>query len=1306
MDYPAKYASQLETLKKKLDDQALSVLVGAGFSKNFDANIFPNWWELIFDMVRDGLETEMEDRYKQLFPKKKSSGPEYELFLKKRIEKYIDNVGPLEAVSEFIRRKGYRESVDVRIEEKTPYIEVKNGTRHINYSQGGKRVSRPVTSDELKIHQKLVSLPWNNIYTTNYDNLLEESVDITIALDFEIAINDLSEEIARDLTGLKEKQKRYADLQEEFDTLKEQSSENQSGQIDLPADTGTTRADQRVKELIPAIATLKREVSAIELGIKDKDERLAELKRKQHQINSLVTYSSQLALKKNGNIIKLHGSVRTKTTDGYGFDNDARTHYIISKEDFDNYPNKHEAFMQLMRIALLQESFCLLGFSGIDPNFLSWIGWVRDVVERKKAEIDNTEDKIYLIDVGMEAADTEKALFHLNHRIAFIPLGHPECRLFLEEKTGRNLPAEPSRRQLIELFLDYLSIDSLPSKIKIGFEVFQQERYLQLWQKSSWRGSLDVNTDPLFLLKKVNDFSRLQRYNRIPSNTYEFIIRYELLQALESRLKALLDIRADLSDLIKLSADVLSEHLLLLRDTFGESDIFDRLVTLARKSNSDDYYRLLIVELRDAVWTNAVKRVNEIKRILAKADNPLVKQEFFYQEILHELFNLRFKSAYQLISNWNPLEHWIVRKAGLLFLFDPSAALSLLKQEKMLTVQESVYQLQLMAYTSLAVMDFSGRTRSVKLVEAITQEGLKDVNHSIDQILEKLNRRKQKIEPYGYDKFVTSRTITFGGGNDWALAQIFFRLLSETGFPVSVPSIPFKQSSEVHSALFLAYPNLPYPVIFYLFQYTDEKLIIKIAQDYSTNTELADQLITIFNNITLLFSDQLAPHYIRQNGLVFLSELVNVIEPTIWEPFFVEVWEKLSDEGSLFIERHRDKNFFIEKALKLVQRPTTVIRVINDTLYAIISPSESKVRATAIRYLYELNFNEQIKLKAALIRKGLDKVVLKTLTDGIVHDIELLFVFGNINFALTRKERSLITSKIREIESLSSNNERIWRIILHFAEGDDVIIARIKDAVLHNKRLWDAGFTTNGRSGYNNHISLYQLGKAAGISQLTWTSPELSVIYDKLKEVLTRIESWSSNHEEFSTFKSILDEMIWFLDNEKRSLSYEDDYPLVLKRIRTLLNREKGYIQTKEGLMSTEKETFTSALDEVFFQLYKNESYETLDFAINLILNRILLQTAPGLAEALGMTADWFLTKKKNSGIQKYGPLLLEILQRYQSQLPENIDLPFIENKLVTIANVLKSWKYDDSSIEMQLRQLNESRFMETRYNLGLMLKD
>jgi hypothetical protein len=65
-------------------------------------------------------------------------------------------------------------------------------------------------------------------------------------------------------------------------------------------------------------------------------------------------------------IVKLHGTLP------------ATRPLIFTEEDFRTYPIRFAPFVNLAQQAMMENVFCLLGFSGDDPNFLYWSGWVRD----------------------------------------------------------------------------------------------------------------------------------------------------------------------------------------------------------------------------------------------------------------------------------------------------------------------------------------------------------------------------------------------------------------------------------------------------------------------------------------------------------------------------------------------------------------------------------------------------------------------------------------------------------------------------------------------------------------------------------------------------------------------------------------------------------------------------------------------------------------------------------------------------------------------------------------------------------------
>ena len=76
-------------------------------------------------------------------------------------------------------------------------------------------------------------------------------------------------------------------------------------------------------------------------------------------------------------LVKLHGSLP------------AQFPLIATEEDYRTYPIGFAPFVNTVQQSMMETVFCLIGFSGDDPNFLSWSGWVRD-------NLGSSAPKIYL----------------------------------------------------------------------------------------------------------------------------------------------------------------------------------------------------------------------------------------------------------------------------------------------------------------------------------------------------------------------------------------------------------------------------------------------------------------------------------------------------------------------------------------------------------------------------------------------------------------------------------------------------------------------------------------------------------------------------------------------------------------------------------------------------------------------------------------------------------------------------------------------------------------------------------------------
>ncbi|HDY8018864.1 TPA: SIR2 family protein [Vibrio vulnificus] len=85
-------------------------------------------------------------------------------------------------------------------------------------------------------------------------------------------------------------------------------------------------------------------------------------------------------------IVKLHGTLNV-TND-----------LTFTQEDYRTFPVRHAAFVNFARQVFIENELCLLGFSGDDPNFLQWAGWVRD-------HLSTSARRIYLVGaLGLSAA--------------------------------------------------------------------------------------------------------------------------------------------------------------------------------------------------------------------------------------------------------------------------------------------------------------------------------------------------------------------------------------------------------------------------------------------------------------------------------------------------------------------------------------------------------------------------------------------------------------------------------------------------------------------------------------------------------------------------------------------------------------------------------------------------------------------------------------------------------------------------------------------------------------------------------------
>ena len=138
----------------------------------------------------------------------------------------------------------------------------------------------------------------------------------------------------------------------------------------------------------------------------------------------VVLKKEDIVSSRSPRIFKLHGSFPSHTP------------FIVTEEDYRTYPETFAPFVNTVHQALLETTLCLIGFSGDDPNFLKWIGWIRDQFE------ENVTSKIYLVG-SVNFSESQKKILS-NRNINIVDLG--KC-----------LDVDGDHAKAVERFVEYLT---------------------------------------------------------------------------------------------------------------------------------------------------------------------------------------------------------------------------------------------------------------------------------------------------------------------------------------------------------------------------------------------------------------------------------------------------------------------------------------------------------------------------------------------------------------------------------------------------------------------------------------------------------------------------------------------------------------------------------------------------------------------------------------------------------------------------------------------------------------------------------
>jgi SIR2-like protein len=490
----------LDEIAERLWSGHASLMVGAGFSKNANAD-FPDW-------------TELGDLFYEKIHRRKPSNNE---------ARYLNVL----KLADEVRAAFGRPALDQLI-----------------------RTNIPENSSPSKLHIQALNLPWVDVFTTNYDTLLEKARDSVFSKRFDVVVN-----------------------------------------------------------------------------------------------------KEDLVYSRRPRIVKLHGSFPSQRP------------FIITEEDYRQYPTHFAPFINTIQQTLLENALCLIGFSGDDPNFLRWIGWIRDNLGR-----DNSP-KIFFVGI-VELSEAKKKLLE-QQNIVVVDLSN--C-----------LKVNGDHKKALDLFFDYLSkckdvysrmswpkekklnrsreeLDKVNTVMEVvqvwkesrhsypGWVVLPQDKRNRLWESTrSWLGFISAKD-------KLPDFLDLE-------------FAFELNWRLERSLCPIVN------NLPSFFEAVINKYWHYLESNHDETP-----VAIDRKNTSELEFSVIkemCVDISIAMlrfyreegllkkWKEANKKIDPLLESLSSEKRALVH----YERVLYSLFSLNFPKVKQELADWptdSSLPFWESKRAGI-----------------------------------------------------------------------------------------------------------------------------------------------------------------------------------------------------------------------------------------------------------------------------------------------------------------------------------------------------------------------------------------------------------------------------------------------------------------------------------------------------------------------------------------------------------------------------------------------------------------------------------------------------------------
>lgn len=494
-----------------------------------------------------------------------------------------------------------------------------------------------------------------------------------------------------------------------------------------------------------------------------------------------VTTVAGLTSAASPRIIKLHGCFSSQTK------------YVITEEDYRTYPRDFAPFVNTVRQSLIENAFVLIGFSGDDPNFLEWTGWIRDELGIHHSPIylvgplsmPNAQRSLLarrgvtLIDVSQVISEyTPKGKTYaaaLTWFLRFLQTSRPLRPEFWPRLySGPAVPGDSEARILATPTTEPEDVGPYSSATKLdettAIKIIQRWRF-ERHQYPGWLVPTDEMRTSLWSTRTKSWIGPLTKFVENWPATDRILLFRELNWRLET---SMIPLFGDWITAFEMASNDLFPDLYNNRQVRPSVRITGN-IDLSNSEVSEAWLEVMFALLRKSRETFNRERWRMLKGKISQIVNryPEFTDRLHYERALWLMWNIKPSQVKTVLAEWSPLENSplaVIWKAGLLAELDELSDARSLLRSALREIRRSLYKSK---DRSIDLLSLEGWCTYLLFVV----ENAMDIG-KWTELRDEFSERWQELKTWDC--------------NPWPLMKYFDEVLS------GEPPVPVKQQEIVH----------------------------------------------------------------------------------------------------------------------------------------------------------------------------------------------------------------------------------------------------------------------------------------------------------------------------------------------------------------------------------------------------------------------------------------------------------------------------------------------------------------------------